>query len=96
MAFEKETKTNNENFGFSDNPDISAALAQSKKLDKADHLHTMNDLSNLSKTRRKKSNSKLATYYIDSERRDKFQRIAEERGYRSASELLRDIIDNLN
>lgn len=54
MAFEKETKTNNENFGFSDNPDISAALAQSKKLDKADHLHTMHDLSNLSKTRRKK------------------------------------------
>lgn len=96
MAFEKETKTKNENFGFSDNPDISTALAQSKKLDKADRLHALNDLSNLSKNRRKKSNSKLATYYIDSERRDKFQRIAEELGYRSASELLRDIIDNLS
>lgn len=50
----------------------------------------------ISQKREEKSNSKLATYYIDSERRDKFQRIAEERGYRSASELLRDIIDNLN
>ncbi len=92
MSFEKKIN-NSEDFGFSDNPDIATALAQSKELDKEDSLHAINGLS---KNRRRKSSSKLATYYVDSDRREKFQRIAEKRGYRSASELLRDIIDNLN
>lgn len=99
MAFERENKKVNDDFGFSDNNNINIALEQSKKLDEEDsQKNSLSKLSNLNKVKDKtgSSNRKMATFYIDEERRIKFQKIADRRGYRSASEFLRDIIDNLN